>query len=71
MSRLNQLVSNCRVKLAVWLAEDTDISLTQPLCYMEREIEKVLRSKDRIVANTLGWSKLGAKNPGNLVIFVR
>ncbi len=71
MSRLNQLVSDCRVKLAVWLAEDTDISLTQPLCYMEREIEKVLRSKDRIVANTLGWSKLGAKNPGNLVIFVR
>ncbi len=47
------------------------MSLTQTLCYMEREIEKVLRSKDRIVANTLGWSKLGAKNPGNLVIFVR
>jgi len=71
MSRLNQLVSDCRVKLAVWSAEDTDISLPQPLCYMEREIENVLRSKDRIVANTLGWSKLGAKNPGNLVIFVR
>lgn len=54
MSRLNQLVSDCRVKLAVWLAEDTDISLTQHLCYREREIETVLRSKDRIVANTLG-----------------
>ena len=54
MSRLNQLVSDCGVKLAVWLAEDTDISLTQLLCYREREIETVLRSKDRIVANTLG-----------------
>ena len=64
-------MSDCCVKLAVWLAEDTDISLTQPLCYKEREIEKVLRSKDRIVANTLRWSKLDAKNPRNLVIFVR
>lgn len=71
MSKLNQLVSNCSVKLAVWLAEHMDISLTQPLCYREREIEKVLRYKDRIVANTLGWSNLDAKNPGNLVIFVR
>ena len=42
MSRLNQLVSDCRVKLAVWSAEDTDISLTQLLCYREREIEIVL-----------------------------
>ncbi|NJI24195.1 hypothetical protein HA451_14240 [Aeromonas veronii] len=58
MSRRNQLVTDCRVKLAVWLAEDTDISLTQPLCYMEREIEKVLRSKERIVANTLVWSSV-------------
>ena len=58
MSRLNQLVSDCCVKLAVWLAEDTDISLTQPLCYREREIETVLRSKDRIVANTLEWSSV-------------
>ena len=33
MSRLNPLVTDCRVKLAVWLAEDTDISLTQTLCY--------------------------------------
>ncbi len=54
MSKLNQLVSDCFVKLVVWLAEDTDISLTQLLCYREREIEIVLRSKDRIVANTLG-----------------
>ena len=33
MSRLNPLVTDCFVKLVVWLAEDTDISLTQPLCY--------------------------------------
>ncbi len=51
-------MSDCRVKLAVWLAEDTDISLTQHLCYREREIETVLRSKDRIVANTLGGSSV-------------
>ncbi|MFQ2340697.1 hypothetical protein ACK317_00860 [Aeromonas dhakensis] len=50
MSKLNQLVSDCFVKLVVWLAEDTDIFLTQPLCYMEREIEIVLRSKVRIPA---------------------
>ncbi len=54
MSKLNQLVSDCFVKLVVWLAEDTDIFLTQLLCYRKREIEIVLRSKDRIVANTLG-----------------
>ena len=41
MSKLNQLVSDCFVKLVVWLAEDTDISLTQLLCYREREIETV------------------------------
>lgn len=41
MSRLNQLVSDCGVKLAVWLAEDTGISLTQLLCFREREIETV------------------------------
>jgi len=51
-------VSDCGVKLAVLLAEDTDISLTQLLCYREREIETVLRSKDRIVASTLGWSSV-------------
>lgn len=51
-------MSDCGVKLAVLLAEDTDISLTQLLCYREREIETVLRSKDRIVANTLGWSSV-------------
>lgn len=33
MRRLNQLVSDCFVKLVVWLAEDTDMFLTQPLCY--------------------------------------
>lgn len=33
MSRRNQLVTDCGVKLAAWLAEDTDISLTQALCY--------------------------------------
>ncbi len=51
-------MSDCGVKLAVLLAEDTDISLTQLLCYREREIETVLRSKDRIVASTLGWSSV-------------
>jgi hypothetical protein len=63
MSRLNQLVSDGCVQLTVWLAEDADISLIQPLCYRGREIEKVLRSKDRIAANTLGWSNRSLKTP--------
>lgn len=40
LSRLNQLVSDCCFKPAVWLAEDADIPLTPTLCHREREIEK-------------------------------